>query len=97
METSPLDIADLIERLGIIGGCIVAIWAFVTGKIWPQKVVEKMIDAQHKAAEQTATIISTEICGKIANGVADGMERGIAKGYLKVNGGVDTGQRGDAG
>ena len=89
METSPLDIADLIERLGIIGGCIVAIWAFITGKIWPQKVVEKMIEAQHKAAEQTARIISTEICEKIPNGVADGMARGIAQGYLKINGGID--------
>jgi hypothetical protein len=86
METSPLDIADIIERLGVIGGCIVAIWAFVTGKIWPQKVVEKMIDAQHDAAEKSAEIISQQICEKLANGVADGMERGIAKGYLKING-----------
>lgn len=86
METSPLDIADIIERLGVIGGCIVAIWAFVTGKIWPQKVVEKMIEAQQDAAEKSAEIISQQICEKLANGVADGMERGIAKGYLKING-----------
>jgi hypothetical protein len=86
METSPLDIADIIERLGVIGGCIVAIWAFVTGKIWPQKVVEKMIEAQQQAAEQSAEIISQQICDKLASGVADGMERGIAKGYLKING-----------
>lgn len=86
METSPLDIADIIERLGVIGGCIVAIWAFVTGRIWPQKVVEKMIEAQHDAAEKSAEIISQQICEKLANGVADGMERGIAKGYLKING-----------
>jgi len=86
LETSPLDIAELVERLGIIGGCIVAIWAFVTGKIWPQKVVEKMIDAQHDAAEKSAEIISQQICEKLSSGVADGMERGIAKGYLKING-----------
>ena len=86
METSPLDIAEIIERLGILGGCIVAIWAFVTGKIWPQKVVDKMIDAQQEAAEKSAEIISQQICEKLASGVADGMERGIAKGYLKING-----------
>ena len=87
METSPLDIAALIERLGILGGCIVAIWAFITGKIWPQKVVEEMIEAQHDAAEKTAEIISKEICSKIADRVADGVERGIARGYLKINSG----------
>ena len=87
MEPSVLDIVDIIERLGVIGGCIVAIWAFVTGRIWPQKVVEKMIEAQHAAAEKSAEIISKEICEKLASGVADGMERGIARGYLKINGG----------
>jgi len=88
METSPLDIADIIERLGILGGCIVAIWAFVTGKIWPQKVVEKMIEAQEKAAEQTAEIISAKITEELSNGVRKGMIEGIAEGYLKINGGT---------
>ena len=87
MDPTPFDYAELIQELGILGGCIVAIWAFVTGRIWPQKVVEKMIEAQHEAAEKSAEIISKEICDKLANGVADGMERGIARGYLKINGG----------
>ena len=87
METSPLDIADIIEKLGILGGCIVAIWAFVTGRIWPQKVVEKMIDAQHKAAEQSAEIISMKITSELSNGIRKAMVEGIAEGYLKINGG----------
>ena len=87
METSPLDIAAIIERLGVVGGCIVAIWAFVTGRIWPQKVVEKMIDAQQKAAEQSAEIISAKITAELSNGVRKGMIEGIAEGYLKINGG----------
>ena len=86
METSPLDIADLIEKLGILGGCIVAIWAFVTGRIWPQKVVQKMIDAQQKAGEQSAKIISTEITNELSNGIRKAMVEGIAEGYLKING-----------
>ena len=87
METSPFDIADIIEKLGVLGGCIVAIWAFVTGKIWPQKVVEKMIDAQQKAGEQSAKIISTEITNELSNGIRKAMVEGIAEGYLKINGG----------
>ena len=87
METSPFDIADIIERLGILGGCIVAIWAFVTGRIWPQKVVQKMIDAQQKAAEQSAEIISTNITNELSNGIRKAMIEGIAEGYLKINGG----------
>lgn len=86
MESSPLDIAEMIERLGVLGGCIVAIWAFVTGKIWPQKVVEKMIDAQQEAAEKSAEIISAKITAELSNGVRKGMIEGIAEGYLKING-----------
>ena len=88
MESSPLDIAEMIERLGVLGGAIVAIWAFVTGKIWPQKVVEKMIEAQEKAAVQTAEIISAKITAELSNGVRKGMVEGIAEGYLKINGGT---------
>ena len=86
MESSPLDIAEMIERLGVLGGAIVAIWAFVTGKIWPQKVVEKMIEAQQKAAEQSAEIISTKITAELSNGIRKAMVEGIAEGYLKING-----------
>ena len=79
-------VADLILNAGLLGGLIVAIWAFVTGRLWPKEMVDKTLEAQQRAAETTATIISQQICDKLANGVADGMERGIAKGYLKING-----------
>ena len=62
-----------------------AIWAFVTGKLWPKEMVDKTLEAQQKACESSAEIISHTICEKMANGIADGMERGISKGYLKVN------------
>ena len=86
MESSPFDIAEIIERLGVLGGAIVAIWAFVTGKIWPQKMVEKMIDAQQEAAEKSAEIISTKITGELSDGIRKAMIEGIAEGYLKING-----------
>ena len=84
MELS--SIADLILNAGLLGGLIVAIWAFVTGRLWPKEMVDKTLEAQQRAAEASAQIISQTICDKLANGVADGMERGIAKGYLKING-----------
>ena len=86
MESSPLDIAEMIERLGVRGGAIVAIWAFVTGKIWPQKMVDKMIEAQKDAAEKSAEIISTKITTELSNGIRKAMVEGIAEGYLKING-----------
>ena len=65
-----------------------AIWAFISGRIWPQKMVEKMIEAQQKAAEQTAEIIGTKITTELSDGFRKAMVEAIAEGYLKINGGT---------
>jgi len=77
--------AELITELGIIGVLIMGIVAFVKGKIWPEKMVDKMLEAQRIAAEQSARIIAAEMGEKMKNGVAEGMAIGIVEGYLKVN------------
>ncbi|TET82452.1 MAG: hypothetical protein E3J37_07230 [Anaerolineales bacterium] len=84
-----LNLFELITELGIIGVLIMGILAFVKGKIWPEKMVDKMLDAQRIAAEQSAKLIASEMGEKMKNGIAEGMEQGIARGYLKINSGRD--------
>lgn len=76
---------DLITELGVIGVLIMGILMFIKGKIWPETMVEKALESQRVAAEQSAKIIATEMGEKMKNGIAEGMEQGIARGYLKVN------------
>ena len=85
-----LSLVELITELGIIGVLIMGILAFVKGKIWPEKMVDKMLDAQRIAAEQSAKLIAAEMGEKMKNGIAEGMEQGIARGYLKINSGRDV-------
>jgi len=85
MDGDGINWADVITELGVIGVLIMGILAFIKGKIWPEAMVNTMLEAQRAAAEQSAKIIATEMGEKLKNGVAEGMEQGIARGYLKVN------------
>ena len=85
MDGNGINWAEVITELGVIGVLIMGIFAFIKGKIWPEKMVEKMLEAQRVAAEQSAKTIASELGEKMKNGVAEGMEQGIARGYLKIN------------
>ena len=76
---------ELITEFGIIGVLIMGILAFIKGKIWPEAMVEKMLESQRLTAEQSARTIAIELGEKMKNGVAEGMAIGIAEGYLKIN------------
>lgn len=89
MDGDGINWAEVITELGVIGVLIMGIFAFIKGKIWPEKMVERMLEAQRVAAEQSAIIIAAEMGEKMKNGIAEGMEQGIARGYLKVNSKLD--------
>jgi len=79
------ELITLIKDGGIVVGAIALTIAIVKGKLWPEVMVNKMIDSQRETAEAAAKIIASELGDKMKNGVAEGMEIGIARGYLKVN------------
>jgi len=76
---------EIITQFGVIGVLVMGILAFLKGKIWPEAMVNKMLEAQRESAEMSAKTIASEMGDKMKNGVAEGMEIGIARGYLKVN------------
>jgi hypothetical protein len=78
-------IGDFVTKLGATGVLIVGLWAFLRGFVWPKNMVEKTLEAQQKAAEQSAIIIAKTINEELSNGVKKGMVEGIAEGYLKIN------------
>jgi len=85
MNGDVINWAEVITEFGVIGVLIMGIVAFLKGKIWPEAMVNKMLDAQRESAEMSAKTIASEMGDKIKNGVAEGMEIGISRGYLKVN------------
>ena len=64
------------------------LWAFFKGHIWPKEMVEKTLEAQQKAADQSAKILGAEITEGLSNGFRKAMIDAIAEGYLKINGGT---------
>ena len=78
-------IVQVIEGVGVLGLLVLIVVAMYKGWVWPKENVDKMLDAQRDAAEQSAKIIASEMGEKMKNGVAEGMEIGISRGYLKIN------------
>jgi hypothetical protein len=56
----------------------------IKGVIIPKTVVNKMMDEQRKAAEQTAKVIGQEISKGMQAAVHDGIKTGLASGYMRI-------------
>lgn len=83
---------QIIKDGGLVVGALVLAWAMMKGMLWPKNMVDKVIDAQQKAAEQSAKIIATEIKEGMQTAVTNGISIGLAKAYteaLKISSGKD--------
>ena len=75
---------QFIKDGGLIVGLIVVAGAMMKGLLWPKNMVDKVIDAQQRAAEQSAKIIATEIREGMQTAVTNGISIGLAKGVIEV-------------
>ena len=51
MDGNEINWVEIITKLGVTGVLIVNVWLFIKGKIWPEAMVEKTIEAQQKSAD----------------------------------------------
>jgi hypothetical protein len=79
-------IADIISSLGIVGGLILAVWAFLNRKVVPEKTYQEALEIERKASDRASEIIAKELVQNLSDGVKSGISQGIAEGYLKING-----------
>lgn len=75
---------QLIKDGGLVVGSLVLAAAMIKGLLWPKAMVDKVIDAQQQAAEQSAKIIATEIKEGMQTAVTNGISIGLAKGVIEV-------------
>lgn len=74
-----------VETLGVVGVLGVMLGLFVKGSLWPKAMVDRTIEAQQKAAEQSAVIIATEMKEGLKEAVRQGISAGLAEGFLRIN------------
>jgi hypothetical protein len=75
---------QFIKDGGLIVGLMFLAGAMMKGLLWPKAMVDRVIEAQQKAAEQSAKIIATEIKEGMQTAVTNGISIGLAKGVIEV-------------
>jgi hypothetical protein len=76
-----IDLGGLIKIIadtGTLGVLIVAVWAFVTGKILPASVVKDQMDAINKLASDTLTKTMSEA-------IKEAVKQGFMEAFYEVN------------
>ena len=86
MADSGFDWGQVVSELGIMGVLLGGLYYVIKGKVWPEKMVDKALEAQRATSEQAAKVLATELCEKMGTSIANGIERAIVSGYLRVNG-----------
>lgn len=77
-------ILQLVKDGGLVVGALALAGAMMKGLLWPKNMVDKVIDAQQEAAEQSAKIIATEVKEGMQTAVTNGISIGLAKGVIEV-------------
>ena len=72
MEILPT-IFSAISDLGTIAVLVIGLWLFFTGKIWPEKHVEKLMAEYSAGQEQLCEKIVTKIESAVQNGIVAGI------------------------
>jgi hypothetical protein len=75
---------ELIKDGGLVVGALALAGAMIKGWLWPKNMVDKVIDAQQKASEQSAKIIATEVKEGMQRAVTNGISIGLAKGIIEI-------------
>jgi len=97
-ENETLNILKYVLDLGATGILALAVYAFMKGWIMSSKLVDKILEAQQKAADQTAKILADELGKEVALlklGIEDAVARGTERGWRKANGFSGIGEKKD--